>query len=40
MNPPFLCFLKDRFDSIFIFQQKKDAKDRDNFAGSTVRIVK
>ena len=28
---PFLAPLKDRFDLIFIFQQKKDSKERDQF---------
>ena len=28
---PFLAPLKDRFDLIFIFQQKKDPKERDQF---------
>ena len=28
---PFLAPLKDRFDLIFIFRQKKDPKERDSF---------
>ena len=31
MNYHFLAPLKDRFDLIFIFQQKKDPKERDQF---------